>query len=235
MIKVEPYTIEDSERYLYKRDQYITKKELYEQSAYLKKTNPKADVARGPGQIAQRQLSLDFCDKRGLAIDVGARFGEWTRHLGQEFDKVIAFEPRWKWVPLLAKNVDTSNVIIYPCGLGADYGFIGDMQGNTITKTLSFDKSHLKDKMPLLPLDHFKFRKVSYLKIDVDGYELDVLKGAQRTILKSKPLIVIEQMPQSKLGLRHMEHDWYAAGQFLENLGATCVGNVEYDYIFKWV
>jgi len=235
MFNVNPYTIEDLGSYTYMRDQIITKQDLYKQSAYLKKTNIKADVCRGPGQIKQRQLSLDHCEGRGIALDIGARFGEWCRHLGQEFDHVFAFEPRWKWLPLLAKNVDTSNVTIYPCGLGAHYGFIGSMQGNSITKTIKYSGDILEGRMPILPLDHFKLRNVDYIKIDVDGYELDVLHGAIKTIKISKPVIVIEQLPEEKLRARKIKQEPFASGKFLENLGATCVGNVEFDYVFKWI
>jgi len=41
--------------------------------------------------------------------------------------------------------------------------------------------------------DHLKFNKdISAMKIDVEGYDLDVLKGAEKTILKHKMPIIFE-------------------------------------------
>ena len=40
-----------------------------------------------------------------------------------------------------------------------------------------------------------KFKKVDFIKIDVDGYELDVLKSGKRTIIRHKPIIYFEFAP----------------------------------------
>lgn len=44
----------------------------------------------------------------------------------------------------------------------------------------------------LYTLDEFNFVNVDYIKIDVDGYEEKVLQGAVNTIMKYKPVIVLE-------------------------------------------
>ena len=41
-------------------------------------------------------------------------------------------------------------------------------------------------------LDHYSFERVDLLKIDVEGFELDVLLGAENTIRQFKPRIIIE-------------------------------------------
>ena len=40
-----------------------------------------------------------------------------------------------------------------------------------------------------------KFRKIDFIKIDVDGYELDVLKSGKKSILKHRPFIYFEFAP----------------------------------------
>ena len=48
-------------------------------------------------------------------------------------------------------------------------------------------------KKPCHKVDEFNFTDIDYIKIDVEGFEKKVLIGAKETILKYKPLIVIEQ------------------------------------------
>jgi CO dehydrogenase/acetyl-CoA synthase delta subunit len=45
----------------------------------------------------------------------------------------------------------------------------------------------------LYTIDEFNFSDIDYIKIDVDGYELNVLQGAVNTIKKYNPLLVVEQ------------------------------------------
>ena len=40
-------------------------------------------------------------------------------------------------------------------------------------------------------LDSFGFKRVDFIKIDVEGYELEVLKGGEYTITSCKPIIFI--------------------------------------------
>jgi len=44
--------------------------------------------------------------------------------------------------------------------------------------------------------EYFELKKpIDFIKIDVEGYELEVVKGAKRTICRYKPVMVIEQKP----------------------------------------
>jgi hypothetical protein len=66
--------------------------------------------------------------------------------------------------------------------------------------------------------------KFGLLKIDCERYELEVLKGSIETILKYKPIIVVEQHPDTE----------YCAGTYLKSQGAKEITNVRKDYIFGW-
>jgi hypothetical protein len=41
-------------------------------------------------------------------------------------------------------------------------------------------------------LDSFEFPQIDYLKVDIEGFELQFLKGAAETIKRTKPVINIE-------------------------------------------
>ena len=73
-------------------------------------------------------------------------------------------------------------------------------------------------------LDDSFMPKFGLIKIDCERHELEVLKGAVNTLLKYKPIVVVEQQPDTE----------ECAGKFLKELGAIELGNVRKDYIFGW-
>jgi hypothetical protein len=57
---------------------------------------------------------------------------------------------------------------------------------------------------------------VSFVKIDVEGYELPVLEGAEKTIRRCRPLILVEQGGNEE---KHFGRPRNEASAFLESLG----------------
>ena len=68
-----------------------------------------------------------------------------------------------------------------PIGLGTAYATFRDITGEY--KTIS---------VPVRTLDDYSFTNVALIKIDVEGHEFDVLKGAELTIAREKPVMIIE-------------------------------------------
>lgn len=165
--------------------------------------------------------SVPFIKNRGIAIDVGCRDGEYSRYLQQEFEHVYAFDARRR--KLFPYNVDLSKVTHFTCGLGDQVEVI-EMFGGTHDKTRG--KRH---EVACHPLDAFGFENVSYIKIDVEGFEKKVLIGAEQTILRDRPLIVIEQ---NEVMLDN-ETDPLAAKRWLEERGYSHVATCDrgWDYI----
>ena len=64
-------------------------------------------------------------------------------------------------------------------------------------------------KTPLVSLDSQSFKRVDFIKIDVEGMELEVLTGAKKILRKSRPVMLIEQI---KADTNQLE-------QFLTNAG----------------
>ena len=79
-------------------------------------------------------------------------------------------------------------------------------------------------------LDDLNIPPLDYIKIDCEGYELNVLKGAEQTIKKHKPIIVIEQKFHKDVG--HVDDG--EAVTLLRSFGARQLDKVRNDLIFGW-
>ena len=166
--------------------------------------------------------SLPFVSSFRTAIDIGCRFGIYSRFLGQHFERVVAFDPR-KFEEF-QYNVDLTNIVHYCCALGDETTHI-DMYYGTHQQIEGEMARH-----PCFRLDEFNLQDVDYIKIDVEGFEEKVIRGGLKTINKFSPIIVIEQNDVCLPG-----DDKYAAKHYLESLGYTHVASdpKEFDLIMQ--
>jgi FkbM family methyltransferase len=189
---------------------------------------PEAD-GRRIYQPQHLRAALGACPERRIAVDVGAHVGMWSHFLAQDFRHVHAFEP----VPLFRKcfelNVAQHNVTLHsfalgraslPCSLSVDPA----NSGATHISALGRGGAEIR------PLDDFELDEVDFIKIDVEGFELFVLEGAQETLLRCRPVLIVEQ---KEFGARYgVPVD--APERFLTELGFNRIGRVVNDAIFSW-
>ena len=133
--------------------------------------------------------SLPFITEKRNAIDVGCRDGEYTRYLHKDFNHVFCFDYRRR--KLFHKNVDLSKITHFKCALGEEHKIIKVSGGGSITSGKIPQEKWYDEQ--LFTIDEFNFSDIDYIKIDVDGYELNVLQGAVNTIKKYNPLLIVEQ------------------------------------------
>lgn len=134
-----------------------------------------------------------------LVIDIGANIGNHTLYFSSICKcNVISFEPNPPAVDILIKNVVDNNlsnkVTIFNCGLGEHEGKIVVAPDNDIN---NLGSTHFSigsdDGICLKRLDDFKFSSlIKLIKIDVEGMEIDVLRGASETIRTSNAVLCIE-------------------------------------------
>ena len=135
----------------------------------------------------------------GSIIDIGANVGVHTRFLSQPEKVVHAFEPNPEVLPLLEFNVaDCSRVTIHPLALSSQPGNLrlsAARDWNKGTASFEADTATEGTDVVVTTLDLMldQVSPVGAIKIDVEGHEVEVLKGATETIERFRPVVAIEQ------------------------------------------
>jgi len=149
------------------------------------------------------KLVAKFSKKEGLniAIDVGANVGVYTYKFSRHFSKVYAFEPQTDlYERLKNKTKKIDNIETLNCGLSDKVGEMElyipihyDGSANHAYATLNPIKENYKSyTVPVNTLDSYEYKNVSIIKIDVEGHEISVIRGAQYIIQRDKPVIIME-------------------------------------------
>jgi methyltransferase, FkbM family len=103
----------------------------------------------------------------------------------------LTFEPLSESFEIMRANIYLNglNGLITPYNLALGDGT--DISFNMGGYMINYSKDSSK-KIKTERLDNFNFNNISLIKIDVEGFELYVLRGAIETIKKNKPRIIIE-------------------------------------------
>jgi len=237
--------INDSDEFTYQRDLLINKNQLYSEDSWFYKTHAKGALRKSRGaSTRQDDLKNDnppdgwndilkHTNNFNVAVDIGARVGEWARPLSTIFNKVISFEPKQKWCECFIKNVKMKHVKLYQCGL-SDENKWAEMDGNSFRQGHSADGiiNYLDEGecMQLKTLDSFNIPKIDFMKIDVDGLEMKVILGGEATLLRTKPIMMIECCPK---------YNYQEYCKYIEDLGAKHIKdymhkNKLHDRLYMW-
>jgi len=186
-------------------------------------------------EIDHLEEALKYCTRFRTAVDGGAHIGTWSVHLATRFRKVLAFEPATDTYKCLAQNTaHMLNILPLRAALGARDGsciVVDDLtrMGNTGSRMIVNgigDNAHCI--VPLDALDRYKLEDLDFLKLDVEGYEVEALKGAVETIRNCRPTIMVECKQFSPPRNGGPE----ATIQLLTNLGYNEVGGIRNDRVF---
>jgi FkbM family methyltransferase len=131
----------------------------------------------------------NYLSKDKNTIDVGAATGMYTSFFAQNSKEVYAFEavlPVYKQLELVGKRIKNIN-----CYNLAVSDFDGKSEFYVDDKRLSNSSfqnlvNGQKIEVETIKLDNFKLDNIGFMKIDVEGVELDVLNGASEIIKEYK-------------------------------------------------
>jgi FkbM family methyltransferase len=141
-------------------------------------------------------------------VDVGAHVGTWAQHFALKCKQVHAFEPQRSTYERLRDGVKLAklrNVTCHNLALGGEgevdlHVVSVDGGGSTLRHRRELGEVRSVEKVRLAQLDDFDFEDVGVVKIDAEGYEIDILRGAAKTLEKNRPVLLLEAW----------DHEWYA-------------------------
>ena len=135
------------------------------------------------------------------AIDIGASYGWVTIPLARKFKNIHSFEVRDDVRSALRKNIEdfssnkkvNSLIHIHNFGLGNENQKVGvEMNPKSGVSSIKDSSNFPIEQFEVRSLDSINIKKVDLIKIDVEGFEYNVLKGCQKTIKKYKPFLIVE-------------------------------------------
>lgn len=170
------------------------------------------------------QLELDFLlymvDQTKVVYDIGSNIGYHTTAFASRAKKVYGFEPNPRNYSLLARNTEMfNNIQLMNCAVGSKFGMIKcsdynpNVPGNYGNMKVGVTDATIT--VPMVTIDDLDLEKPDLIKIDVEGSEIDVIKGCIKTIEEHKPLIYYEA---------HETPDFKEIYEILET----------YEYQFYW-
>jgi FkbM family methyltransferase len=153
------------------------------------------------GELELR-LVKHLCRSEEDAIDVGANEGVYIHFMRRHARRVYAFEP----IPWLAERLVRRfrrNVVVKSLALSRGRGtarlWIPVIEAKVITGLSSLADgvvtryAELRQvQVPTAPLDDVYSGRLGFVKIDVEGHEEAVLEGAQKTLTRCRPRVLVE-------------------------------------------
>ena len=165
------------------------------------------------------QLSWVKDLKGKLFIDIGAHLGYWSLRMSRNFEEVWAFEPCSKNREGLIINLemnDIRNVKVLPFALGDKRTKIVLQAAGGGTSVFR-DDGWFTEEVEVYTLDSFELEP-DFIKIDTEGFEIPVLKGAINTLRNSSPLVMIEEH-EYRYGHEELKGTNEAIRKFFRDLG----------------
>lgn len=201
--------------------------------------------------VEHLDLVMPFLKSRRCSIQAGGNLGIYPRLLVERygFEHVVTCEPDETNLRCLIANTEVvaDKVSVRGGGLGASAGTAPWSRASEHKpgwhkiapdgckpKYVSGQINLMAiDDMPL-PADH---EDVDFISLDIEGYELEALKGAEQTIARCRPVILFEDMGRSRFeGFRKRSTVAYgnapgAVQRWLAERGYRCVAECKNDEI----
>ncbi len=149
-----------------------------------------------------------------ITVDVGASYGMWTFHARRYAREVVAFEPLPGLASALQRGFARSRtpVHVHEAALSATSGVaritMPPLQpgystiepGNDLTGKVSEAYAWQELEVQTRTLDSYALDDVAFIKVDAEGHEESVLRGALATIRRCQPALAVETEERHKRG-----------------------------------
>ena len=150
---------------------------------------------------------IEDCPSDGVILDIGANHGKYTVQMAKQCKKVYAFEPEPENLKKLRNAIrGLTNVEIHGLAIGDEVAITQLMLspsnpgGHSIHHGLDgMQWKHSLDKtidVSVMTLDKWcslnSIKRIDGIKIDVEAHEVEVFRGAVKTLKKFHPRIALE-------------------------------------------
>lgn len=163
------------------------------------------------------ELCIPLIRRGDVVLDIGANIGTFAVPFGRSVGKtgkVIAFEPQQPPYLCLCTNIVQNSLtkIVQPLqmAIGKESGTIGFDQID-VESHGNFGGSRSNPTGPIQvalgTIDELGLPRINFMKIDVEGMEADVIRGATESIKKFQPILFLEaldEMPESAVLLKEL-------------------------------
>jgi FkbM family methyltransferase len=178
------------------------------------------NIRFGYYEYSVRALIKLYTKESDLVLDIGGNIGYMSllfANIVGKKGKVFCFEPNPELIPVLHENVlinDFKNIEVINAAVGnieGEANFYCGFEHSLSTMITGSEVLQIKKtfKVPVVTIDHYlkknniDLSKVKFVKIDVEGFEYNVLKGMMELIQLRKSMFIIESNPpaQKPLGI----------------------------------
>lgn len=137
-----------------------------------------------PDKLAQH------CRQHRTAFQAGGNCGVYIKRFAELFQTVYTCEPDpTNFVCLTLNTRDKGNVFRYQCGVGRDHTGISLTTFNNDAGAVHVAGS---GNIPVILIDDLNLQDVDLLALDIEGWEYNALLGAEKTLARWKPTLVVE-------------------------------------------
>lgn len=165
--------------------------------------------------------AIELCATHHVCVQAGGHVGLWPARLARTFRHVYTFEPDRALYACLCRNSNsTPQVIAHAAALGASSG-VAKLKSHPHSGQASIHPSGAM-RVRQMTIDELGLSSCDAIFLDIEGYEVEALKGARETIKKFRPVLHVEELGWSKARIR--EH--------MTSIGYELVAKIHRDAVY---
>jgi len=132
------------------------------------------------------------CKKFDVVVCAGGNQGMYPFLFSKMFQWVYTFEPDPLNFHCLVNNCQDDRIIKMNAALGSANKMIEVLRSSMTNTGMHKVGDSADAKVPCFMLDTFKFATLDLIQLDVEGHELEILRGALSTLQQHRPVVTME-------------------------------------------